>query len=78
MKKSVTITFFKNSGTKLGIQGYPLFGYQQNVQLFILKYDSIIDYIIVTYILKTCFSCVPKDPKCGYLLKGTIKFETKF
>jgi len=27
MKKSVIITFYKKSGTKLSIQVYPLFGY---------------------------------------------------
>ena len=66
MKKSVTITFFKNSGTKLGIQWYPLFGYSQKSSVIYFYYDTILRLKLFIYFVKTHLSCVPKEPKCGY------------
>ena len=50
----------------------------KNVPIFFYKSHTILQLKFVIQYLKTHFSCFPKEPKCGYLLKGTIKFETKF
>ena len=57
MKKSVTITFFNNCGTKLCIHYLDI---SKKVPMYNFNYDIVLQVILLVYVLKTCFSCVPK------------------